>query len=144
MGLQACRVWSHAGTFHYVYTIRKKLAVAGDLLSAVGWRRRVASVEFDEGSCGVPPEILPLPRLFARGVSQIEVARLERDGHLAGTAPLPPSRKAALVAALEWAEALKAEGVSELKEDGCVAALRTIWRVVRGGEAAEAACPWGD
>ena len=45
MGLQACRVWLHAGTFHYVYTVRKKLVVAGDFCNASGWRARVSAAE---------------------------------------------------------------------------------------------------
>ena len=45
MGLQACRVWVHAGTFHYVYTVRKKLVVAGDFCNASGWRARVSAAE---------------------------------------------------------------------------------------------------
>ena len=36
-----------AGTYHYVYTIRTKVAIAGDFLSAIGWRRRVKSIERD-------------------------------------------------------------------------------------------------
>ena len=43
---RAPHLWQ--GTFHYVYTVRAKLAVAGDFLSAIGWERRVESVERDQ------------------------------------------------------------------------------------------------
>ena len=35
-----------AGTYHYVYTVRRKLVVAGDFCNASGWRTRADSVEF--------------------------------------------------------------------------------------------------
>ena len=36
-----------AGTYHYVYTVETKLVIAGDYVCALGWERRVASVERD-------------------------------------------------------------------------------------------------
>ena len=35
-----------AGTYHYVYTITRKLVVAGDFLNASDWQTRVNSVSF--------------------------------------------------------------------------------------------------
>ena len=34
-----------AGTYHYVYTIRRKLVLAGDFANASGWTTRVESVK---------------------------------------------------------------------------------------------------
>ena len=86
MALQACRVWLHAGTFHYVYTVRKKLVVAGDFCNASGWRARVSAAEEwleKQGKGEKDKDAVGLVEIFVHGLENVELPRatrmLERD-----------------------------------------------------------------
>lgn len=119
-----------AGTFHYVYTVRTKLVVAGDYMTACGWRARVKSVERDE-CLGVKPEI-EMPAIFRKGVLHVGKRLLSDDAAAApagggvGDSGCGPSPAAAPLAAadaarerrslesiLQWAEALQKEAAED-------------------------------
>ena len=73
-----------AGTYHYVYTVLKKLVVASDFCNAAGWRTRVDSFADWQRTDSVP-----LEEIFERGLLRVEEPRanklLERAD--AGEAP---------------------------------------------------------
>jgi hypothetical protein len=128
-----------SGTFHYVYTIRTKLVVAGDFFNAVGWKRRVASVERDH-RLGVEPEIGELHVIFARGLERVERPRVEREA--AAGEPISPAREEELLDVLAWAMQLEAEGgdvTATVRQPAVRAALGVVWRRLHpaGGE-----CPY--
>ena len=122
-----------AGTFHYVYTVHTKLVVAGDYLTAVGWRTRVQSMERDLQVLGVRPEIASMATIFKKGVL-LTAKQLQESVDRQGEQPArcgavvsakggrlvvggaddaatreAERRKRELVCILEWADALKAE-----------------------------------
>jgi hypothetical protein len=72
-----------SGTYHYVYTVETKLVVAGDFLSAMGWRRRDASVVRDrellemKETAACP--IGTLPVLFKKGLVDVELLRVRAE-----------------------------------------------------------------
>ena len=72
-----------SGTYHYVYTVETKLVVAGDFLSAVGWRRRDASVVRDREVLNMKEmaacPIGTLPVLFKRGLVDVELLRIRAE-----------------------------------------------------------------
>lgn len=71
-----------AGTYHYVYTVKRKLVVAADFLNASGWRTRVDSVAYFGADRTHAIDLAPI---FCRGV-RIEgrraAAALDRRGKL--------------------------------------------------------------
>ena len=122
-----------AGTFHYVYTVHTKLVVAGDYLTAFGWRTRVQSMERDLQVLGVRPEIASMATIFKKGVL-LTAKQLQESVDRQGEQPArcgavvsakggrlvvggaddavtreAERRKRELVCILEWADALKAE-----------------------------------
>ena len=122
MGLQACRVWLHAGTFHYVYTVRKKLVVAGDFCNASGWRARVSAAEEwleKQGKGEKDKDAVGLVEIFVHGLENVELPRathmlehmLER-----GEAP-SPARRAYLEEILAWEEELRKEAQAPERAD---------------------------
>ena len=99
-----------AGTFHYVYTVLKKLVVAGDFCNASGWRARVASAEEwlkkqDKGK--KDKDAVELVDIFVHGLEKVELPRLER-----GEAP-SLDRRTYLREILAWAEQLRIEAYPE-------------------------------
>ena len=111
-----CRIWLQvlphmvAGTFHYVYTVLKKLVVAGDFCNASGWRARVASAEEwleKKGKGKKDKDAEELVDILVRGLEKVELPRaidmLER-----GEAP-SPDRRTYLKEILAWAEQLRKE-----------------------------------
>ena len=115
MGLQACRVWLHAGTFHYVYTVRQKLVVAGDFCNASGWRARVSAAEEwleKQGKGEKDKDAVGLVEIFVHGLENVELPRmLERD-----EAP-SPARRAYLEEILAWADELRKEAQAPERAD---------------------------
>ena len=105
-----------AGTYHYVYTIKRKLVVAGDILNASGWRTRVQScctwVEF----FGVDKNHeTPLVTLFKHGVVNVEQKRAQQ--WLSDGKPLSPVRHRYVRSVLEWARALQLEGGAKVDKE---------------------------
>ena len=93
-----------AGTFHYVYTVRRKLVVAGDFCNASGWRTRAASVAFFGDD---PAHNKGLDRIFNDGAVRVEAPRAR--ALLAEGSALTAERRAYLEQVLAWAEELRAE-----------------------------------
>ena len=127
-----------AGTYHYVFTVRTKIAIAVDFMSAVGWKRRIASVERDRQL--VPPikeEIGALPKLFEHGVLYVELPRVQ-DAARHGV-PLSEARRAELVEVLQWAVHLEREVPAQRP---LRAALRELWDHVHGLSEVGDECPW--
>ena len=70
-----------SGTYHYVYTVRTKVAIAGDFISPIGWERRVASVarDFDMKFVkGKADGHVDLAELVERGLREVELPRVKR------------------------------------------------------------------
>ena len=99
-----------AGTFHYVYTVLKKLVVAGDFCNASGWRARVRSVEewLEKQDRGKQDKDVELVHIFVHGLEKVELPRAI-DMLAQGEAP-SPARRTYLKEILEWAEQLRKEG----------------------------------
>ena len=94
-----------AGTYHYVYTVTRKIVLAGDFINASGWRTRVVSVE----RFGVDPSHgEDLSKVFSHGLIHIEKERAAAA--LKKGEPLTARRHAYLRSVLEWADALREEG----------------------------------
>ena len=93
-----------AGTFHYVYTVRRKLVVAGDFCNASGWRTRAASVALFGDD---PAHNKGLDQIFNDGVVRVEAPKAR--ALLAEGGALTAERRAYLEQLLAWAEALRAE-----------------------------------
>ena len=104
-----------AGTYHYVYTIKKKLVVAGDILNASGWRTRVQSIECFREDKKHETDMVNLVNLFKHGVVNIEQSRAQQ--WLDERAVLSPVRHRYVGSVLEWARALQLEGGSRPKVD---------------------------
>ena len=118
MGLQACRVWLHAGTFHYVYTVRKKLVVAGDFCNASGWRARVSAAEEwleKQGKGEKDKDAVGLVEIFVHGLENVELPRATRMLER-GEAP-SPARRAYLEEILAWEEELRKEAQAPERAD---------------------------
>ena len=103
-----------AGTFHYVYTVLKKLVVAGDFCNASGWRARVRSAEEwreKQGRGKKDKDAVELVQIFVHGLEKVELPRarkmLER-----GEAP-SPARRIYLKEILAWEEELRKEAQEE-------------------------------
>ena len=102
-----------SGTYHYVYTVETKLVVAGDFLSAMGWRRRDASVVRDrellemKETAACP--IGTLPVLFKKGLVDVELLRVRAEC-VAGCR-LTQARLDELREILAWKMQLCLEGV---------------------------------
>ena len=118
-----------------MYTIKTKVVVAGDFLNALGWLRRLKSVERDR-EFGVPIPV-ELKTIFRRGV-QRELERVQEDAR-AGKTPRSKLRALELKELLAWGDALREEGSLDDK-DGKEARgwLRDIWEHVYGTQ-----CPSG-
>ena len=93
-----------AGTFHYVYTVRRKLVVAGDFCNASGWRTRAASVAFFGDD---PAHNKGLDQIFYDGAVRVEAPKAR--ALLAEGSALTAERRAYLEQVLAWAEELRAE-----------------------------------
>ena len=101
-----------AGTYHYVYTAKRKLVVAGDFLNASGWRTRSESVSaYGRDSC----HDMPLERIFAHGVLRTEQARAKHvlQEHAQHGTRLSAERAAYLRNVIEWGDALDEEARCE-------------------------------
>ena len=99
-----------AGTFHYVYTVLKKLVVAGDFCNASGWRARVRSAEEwletqEKGKKDT--DAVQLVQIFVHGLVKVELPRLER-----GEAP-SPARRTYLKEILAWEQELRKEAPAD-------------------------------
>ena len=94
-----------AGTYHYVYTITRKLVLAGDFLNASGWRTRIASIEAFGADRNHEHH---LAEVVAHGLVHVEKARavaaLQKDQALSH------ERHAHLEQALAWHDELVREG----------------------------------
>ena len=99
-----------AGSYHYVYTIKTKIVIAGDFINSLGWERRVASVKRDADVLDVKPEVDSLDKIFFKGL-QVEKARLEKE-----KLPVSMLRRQELMWVNAWANALKDEGVEMTPE----------------------------
>ena len=152
-----------SGTYHYVYTVRTKVAIAGDFISAIGWRQRVASVERDRemGLVNVS-EMVELASLVEQGLLKVELPRVRklkqalREAEPPATVQLGDAAvetSKAVEAArddtrglLEWVERLQQEsihqrGIHQLCEKEEVrAALREVWAFATDRPADD--CPW--
>ena len=117
------------GTFHYVYTAQKKLAVAGDFLNASAWDRRVSSCELDNEYERSKKDV-DLCQRFIDGVKLIELPRLIEGN--------PPPREY-LQRILDWAEQLKGEGVALHQVRPALAA---VWEHVNTDRQAASENPW--
>lgn len=101
-------VFLPAGTFHYVYTVETKVAVAVDFMNGLGWQRREAAVARDRRIDPKAKEgIGPLPELFRHGVLHIERPRVQKAVD-EGQQP-SPGRRAELQAILDWGVKLDKE-----------------------------------
>ena len=104
-----------AGTYHYVYTVRRKLVVAGDFCNASGWRARVSAAEEwleKQGKGEKDKDAVGLVEIFVHGLENVELPRmLERD-----EAP-SPARRAYLEEILAWADELRKEAQAPERAD---------------------------
>ena len=122
-----------AGSYHYVYTIKTKIVIAGDFINSLGWERRGASVKRDADVLGVEPEVDSLDKIFFKGLP-IEKERLEKE-----KLPVSSLRNTELCAVNGWANALTYEGVEMPPEARAV--LHDTWGFMQGLESV--ANPWG-
>ena len=120
-----------AGTFHYVYTVRKKLVVAGDFCSAWGWRARVASAaewrenSTRENSTKRDTHSVDLEQIFVRGLLDVELPRANKMlARSQSEAFLPAGQRAYLLEVLVWAEQLK--GARAMEREGVQLALSKV------------------
>ena len=95
-----------SGSYHYVYTVKTKLVIAGDYVCALGWRRRDASVRRDV-ELGIEPEVGKLPSIFLSGLTKVERERIQRERQ--SEASLSAGRRRELQALPRWAEEINEE-----------------------------------
>ena len=156
-------VFLPAGTYHYVYTIKTKVAVAVDYLSAARWAAREASVARDRRIDGNASgeQIGALAKIFEHGVLAVERRRMEEEaaagrGNTPAAIRLADGRRRELGEVLAWAEQLRSEAASAgapawpshigeaPSERGLLLrdTLARLWCHLQGREHPCAECPW--
>ena len=100
-----------AGTFHYVYTVLKKLVVAGDFCNASGWRARVKAAEEWQVKGEKDTDAVQLVQIFVHGLEKVELPHA-RDMLERGEVP-SPARRTYLKEILAWEQALREEAPAD-------------------------------